>query len=354
MLGDINLPAIFTTGLLAGGISCMAVQGGLLVTTIASRKSVHIKDVSRSEISFLKRLIQKGDFFPILSFLVAKLAAYTILGAILGFLGQRMQLTLPLRVSVQITVGIFMLGIALNMLGVHPIFRYFVIQPPRFLTKYIRNQSKRGDLYSPAILGAFTIFIPCGVTQAMMALAVGAANPILGALIMFAFILGTTPLFFILGYLTMKIGDVMKSGFNRFASVIIVLFAILTLNSAIALTGSLWTLENAWNNFYCFVGFCKEDFSTVFSPVTEQTITFSENGYFPNKFTVKSGTRVTLNLKNQGGGGCVQAFTIPTLNIQKIVPVGKSEILTFTAPNKPGKISFMCSMGMYSGVIEVI
>lgn len=68
----------------------------------------------------------------------------------------------------QTVAVIFMVGTALNMLNVHPIFRYFIIPPPRFITRKIRNQSKSQDVFAPALLGAFTVFIPCGATQAMM------------------------------------------------------------------------------------------------------------------------------------------------------------------------------------------
>jgi heme/copper-type cytochrome/quinol oxidase subunit 2 len=50
----------------------------------------------------------------------------------------------------------------------------------------------------------------------------------------------------------------------------------------------------------------------------------------------------------------MQAFTIPSLNLQKIVGPGKTDSFTFTAPAKPGNIAFMCSMGMYVGTIRVI
>lgn len=77
----------------------------------------------------------------------------------------------------QVFVAIFMIGTALNILNVHPIFRYFVIQPPKFLTRLVRNQSKSKSLFAPTLLGAFTVLIPCGTTQAMMALAIGYGNP---------------------------------------------------------------------------------------------------------------------------------------------------------------------------------
>jgi sulfite exporter TauE/SafE len=119
--------------------------------------------------------------------------AYTILGFLLGWLGSLVQLSLSAKVIMQFAVGIFMIGTALNILNVHPIFRYFAIQPPKFLARLVRKQSKRADLFAPVLLGAFTIFIPCGTTQAMMALAIGSGSPILGAATLFALFLFLQP-----------------------------------------------------------------------------------------------------------------------------------------------------------------
>ena len=120
---------------------------------------------------------------------------------LLGWLGSLFTLSLSAMGIITIVVGVFMIGTALNMLNVHPIFRYFVIQPPRFLTRFVRKQSKSSDLFAPAIVGSLTVFIPCGTTQAMMALAIASANPWLGTLIMFSFVLGTSPVFLLSGTL---------------------------------------------------------------------------------------------------------------------------------------------------------
>lgn len=186
-----DLLPIFLTGLLTGGLTCLAVQGGLLATTIAQRHEEKLKDEVR----------QTGKALPILSFLGAKLIAYTLLGFLLGMVGSVAQLSLTAKMIMQVTVVIFMLGTAGNLLNLHPIFRYFIIQPPRFLTRLVRKESKSKNIFAPAILGAFTIFIPCGTTQAMMALAIASGNPWGGAAILFAFVLGTSPLFFILDIL---------------------------------------------------------------------------------------------------------------------------------------------------------
>ena len=356
-----NLVTIFFTGLFAGALSCLAVQGGLLATSIAQREEEKLtlrlrsgrEDKIRSASSG-----QSGNAFPILSFLVAKLAAYTMLGFLLGWFGSLFQLSLTANVVLQLAVGIFMIGTALNLLNVHPMFRYFIIQPPRILTRMVRNQSKSSDFFGPAILGAFTVFIPCGTTQAMMALAIASGNPLSGAAILFAFVLGTSPLFFILGLLATRLGEAMQKQFMKVAAYALILLAVFNLNNAIALTGSNLTLENSWTSFYCTFTFCDGDFAHVAqaaAAVTDATITINNDGYTPNNLTVKAGSQVTLRIVNNGGGGCTQALTIPKLNIQKIVRIGNSDSVTFTAPNEPGtQFAFMCSMGMYRGVINVI
>jgi sulfite exporter TauE/SafE len=194
-----NLWVIFITGLTVGGLTCLAVQGGLLASIIAAREEDQLEKEKRNKrgatVSFHTQTV-----WPTLVFLGSKLVAYTILGFILGAFGGVLNISPTVQIWMQFVAGLYMIAIALNLLNVHPIFRYAVIQPPRFLTRMVRNQSKSKDLFAPAFLGALTIFIPCGTTLAMEALAISSANAFLGAAIMAAFVLGTTPLFFGVGW----------------------------------------------------------------------------------------------------------------------------------------------------------
>jgi len=171
-----NFWLAFITGLTTGGLSCFAVQGGLLTSAIVGRK-------------------EKG----ILMFLVAKLIAYSILGFILGFLGSEIRISTNFQGTLQLFVGIYMLATALRLLDIHPIFRYLVIQPPKAFFKLIRKSSETKSFFTPAILGFLTVLIPCGITQAMMILAIGTGSPLWAAGIMFFFVLGTSPVFFLIG-----------------------------------------------------------------------------------------------------------------------------------------------------------
>jgi uncharacterized protein len=344
-----NLIPIFLTGLLTGGLTCMAVQGGLLAATLAQREEERLKNNLKSG----------GNALPIIAFLVAKLTAYTLLGFLLGSLGSIFQLSIFFKVVMQIAVGVFMLGTALNILNVHPIFRYFVIQPPKFLTRLVRKQSKSQDVFAPAILGSLTIFIPCGTTQAMMALAIASGSPIIGASILFAFILGTSPVFFVLGFFAAKLGDIFQQKFMRLAAFAIIILAIFNINNAIALSGSNLTLGNIGKNIWCVFTVCESTGAGVTGTSEAEinnnpTITIVALGYTPNTINVKAGAQIKLKIVNTTGTSCVQAFTIPSLGLQKVVPPGTSNELDFTAPSTPGQIPFMCSMGMYRGVINVL
>ena len=336
---NINLWAIFLTGLLTGGLSCLAVQGGLLAATLAQRQEDTLKEKTK----------QSGNVLPILSFLISKLVAYTILGFLLGFFGSLFQLSLIAQIVMQLVVVIFMVGTALSILNVHPIFRYFIIQPPKSLTRIVRNQSKSKSLFAPALLGAFTVFIPCGVTQAMMALAIGSANPFLGSAILFAFVLGTSPLFFILGYFASRLGESLRQKFMRVAAFAIIILAVFNLNNVLALSGSSWTIDTLFGQNSNL-----ENKSKNSSPQESVVINILEAGYSPNVVTVKAGKKVSFEIKNDGVYTCASAFTIPAFNYQKVVQEGETETVTLKMPDKPTQIPFMCSMGMYRGVINVI
>jgi len=345
-----EITSIFITGLFAGGLTCLAVQGGLLASSIAQQEENKLEEEAK----------RFGHLLPVISFLVTRLIAYTLLGFLLGSIGTVFQLSLSARVFLQFVAVVFMVGTALNLLQVHPIFRYFVIQPPKFLTRLVKNQSRSKAVFGPALLGAMTVLIPCGATQAMMAYAISTGSSLAGATTMFVFILGTSPLFFLLGYAARKLGNSVSGTFNKIAAAAIMLIAFYNLNGALALSGSNFTLENVLTNITCTISFCDRSrvagATTASDTVKEATIFITQNGYRtqPETVNIKAGSKVKFNIVNQGGGGCSQSLTIPKMNLQRVVPIGQSDTIEFTAPTTPGPLAFMCSMGMFKGNINVI
>src|SRR3990172_7017577 len=247
----INFWTIFLTGLFTGGLTCLAVQGGLLAATIAQQEEEKLKEKTKLT----------GNALPVTAFLVAKLIAYTGFGFFLGWFGSFFQISLAFHVS-----------------------------------------------------------------------------------ILFAFVIGTSPLFFTLGYFAMKLGDSLQQKFMKLAAYSLILLAIFNLNGAIALTGSSFTFENIGSNFWCYLTSCKGN--TLGAAVTEAVIEFNAGYYNPSLITVKTNSEVKLNLVNKDGSSCMQCFVIPSLGILRMVQYGTSDIVEFTAPKEVGRLTFMCGMGM--------
>lgn len=336
-----DLWIIFLTGLTVGGLTCLAVQGGLLASVIAAREEEEIeKDVNR-----------KSTVLPTLAFLSAKLIAYTILGFILGAFGGAIGISQTAQIIMQFVAGLYMVAVALNLLNIHPIFRYVVIQPPRFLIRRVKDQSRSGELFAPAFLGAMTIFIPCGTTLAMEALAISSSNALLGAAIMATFILGTTPLFFGVGWLTSVLGDNFRTKFLRIAAAAVIYLGITSMHGALVASGYPIQIDLGGNNDLL----AQNNLSgvEVINGVQNVNINITSRGYTPNAITVKKNQPVKLHLTSSGAYSCASAFRIPSLGVVKNLQPNGSDWVEFT-PQSAGRIDFTCSMGMYSGVIEVI
>lgn len=341
-----DLGVIFITGLTVGGLTCLAVQGGLLASVIAAKEE--------SEVA--RKINTRNVLFPTLAFLTAKLIAYTLLGFLLGAFGSLIGISQSVQIAMQFLAGVYMIFVALNLLNIHPIFRYALIQPPRFLAKLVRNQSKSKDLFAPLLLGAMTIFIPCGTTLAMEALAISSGSAVKGAAVLFTFILGTSPLFLGLGTLTSFLGDNFRTKFLKLAAVAVLYLGITSINGSLVAAGSPLTLQSLAQNFPITINSNSQTISeTTETPTISQTININitSRGYSPNQFTVKQGQPVQLNLTSKDAYSCASAFRIPSLKIAKNLQPNEKAEIKFTPENK-GKITFTCSMGMYSGVINVI
>lgn len=342
-----NLWIIFLTGLTVGGLTCLAVQGGLLASVIASREEEDLESGNA----------KKPSLWPITAFLAAKFVAYTFLGFLLGLFGQALSLSDNTRAIMQLLAGVYMVLVALNLLEVHPIFRYVILQPPKFLTRKIRNQSRSKDIFAPALLGAMTVFIPCGTTLAMEALAISTGNPLWGALVMGVFVLATTPMFFGLGVLTAKLGDLFRKKFLKIAAIAVIYLGVTSINGSLILLDAPITLEKLAQASPIQVNLTGEEETaytgTIVDGIQSYDINITSAGYSPNYLQVKKDEKVRLNLHSSDVYSCALAFRIPSLGIVKNLKPTGDDSVEFT-PIKSGRITFACSMGMYSGIIEVI
>src|SRR6266508_2246559 len=346
----------FVTGITTGGLSCLAIQGGLLASSLAHQiEQDYLENAAHKRKRGSKQLPKprSNSALPISLFLIAKLVAYTLLGALLGWLGSYLTLSPATRAILMILIGVFMLGNALRMFNVHPIFRYFSIEPPKFITRYIRRTAKGTDTVTPLFLGALTVFIPCGVTQAMMAAALGTSSMAMGAVLMFAFALGTSAVFFIVAYLTTELGSRLEKLFMRFVAVVVLILGLVTINGGLNVLGSQLSFQNLTRNLLPSNSGSAPVAQAAGSSFAEgDVVLYVQNeGYFPQTISAPAGKNFTLNLVTNQTYSCARDFVIPSLDYYELLPDTGTVQVNIPAQEKGNTLFFTCSMGMYTGQI---
>ena len=252
-----------------------------------------------------------------------------------------------------IAIGVFMVGNALRMFNVHPIFRYFSFEPPKFITRYIRRTAKGTDNLTPLFLGFLTVFIPCGVTQAMMAAALGTGSALMGAALMFAFTLGTSPVFFVIAYLTTELGSRMEKYFMQFVAAVVLVLGLVTVNGGLNILGSPFSAQNMTRGLFPSAEASASETGVTTPGVAngELLLQVENNGYFPQTLKAPAGQAVTLNLVTNKTYSCSRDFVIPGLDFYQLLPDTGTVQVSIPAQAEGSKLYFTCSMGMYTGQI---
>lgn len=342
-LAAVDLIAVLLTGLLAGGVSCAAVQGGLLAGLISRQRA-------KSEPGAAPMRQLADDLAPVGGFLLGKLVSHTALGALLGALGSVVQLSIGVRITVQLAAGALIIAFGLGQLGV-PGFRRIVIEPPLSWMRIVRNRTRSQAALAPALLGVATVLIPCGVTLSAEALALASGSAINGAAIMAVFVIGTSPLFALLGYAARKAATAWRGRLALATGIIVVVLGLYTFNGGLELAGS----PLAASRVAKAISRPAEADSSASIADGRQVIeiTARTGEYSPDTVKATAGQPTTLVVKSDNAQGCVRSFTIPSLNVDKILPV-RGETRIDLGVLKAGELPFACGMGMYTGTITVV
>ncbi len=169
------LPMFLVFGLLAGFSSCAALIGGIILSMSKQWAEIHSKDKS----TFYK-------LEPHILFNVGRLVSYAAFGAILGSIGSFFKFSTTFLSVLVILVSVIMFFLALQMLGLK-YFQKFQITTPKFITRYIADESNFQGRYMPFLMGAATFFLPCGFTITAQGLALTSGSIWQGSLIMLFF-----------------------------------------------------------------------------------------------------------------------------------------------------------------------
>ncbi|QQM47418.1 urease accessory protein UreH domain-containing protein [Streptomyces liliifuscus] len=347
------------TGLLAGGASCAAVQGGLLAGAVGRRTTPHGSPAPRPARGATTRQQATEPLAPVGAFLAGKLLSHTLLGALLGIFGAALQPSPRTRAVLLIAAALVMLLFALDLMGVKAVAR-LVPRPPAAFGQLVRRKSKSGAKLAPALLGFATVLIPCGVTLSVELVAITSGSAVAGAAVMAGFVLGTAPLFAVLGYVFRQAGQAFSGRLGIVTGLVVLTVALWTAVSGLQAGGWYTTVDTTTPAAAAEPQpgtSAKPNAPALQGPVTldaagKQTIVLTVTDFYePTAFTARAGAPTTLILRGKDSGGCARAFTIPELGVQEIAK-RDGDIRIDLGTRKPGKLLFSCAMGMQGGAID--
>ena len=312
-------------GLMAGVSSCAALVGGMVLS--------------------LTKQWGGGAKAQIL-FNGGRLLAYVVAGLILGTVGKAVGISVTFSSILVFGVALLMLIMGLQMLGVK-VAQRVTIGLPKGISKMISGDGWAKKDHVPAIIGALTVFLPCGFTITTAGLAVTSGDPITGMLMMLMFALGTVPMLLLIGLSSMKILEKphWSDTFLKIAGIVVLFLAVFNINS------QLIVLDWGGINLQARARTGKELTTSNGKQVIKMKA--SASGYTPNYFKIKAGIPVRWEIEDIGTGGCTNAVISKGLfeGEIKLTP-GKTSVKEFTA-KESGIYRFSCWMGMVSGTIEV-
>ncbi|OGZ20386.1 MAG: hypothetical protein A2494_02470 [Candidatus Lloydbacteria bacterium RIFOXYC12_FULL_46_25] len=226
--GDgVSYGTAFMIGIVASLSTCMAVVGGLVLSMSAT-------------------FAREGDKIrPQVLFHVGRLAAFFFLGGVIGSLGAVFQLSTVATFVLSVLIGVVMLVMGINLLGVFRGARRFQIGMPQFISKHALGVSKLNHTLTPLLVGIVTFFLPCGFTQSMQLYTLGAGDFLSGGLTMFVFALGTLPVLSLVSFSSLAIHENKNAGvFFKTAGLIVIMFALFNLANSLAVIGIIPPLFN--------------------------------------------------------------------------------------------------------------
>ena len=173
---------------------------------------------------------------------------------------------------------------------------------------------------------------------------------------MAVFVIGTSPLFTLIGYAAHKAATAWRGRLAAATGLIVVALGLYTLNGGLTLVGSPLAARNLSETIGLSRAAATPDESTVTVDAKgRQTavVTVRSGSYSPANIEVKPGVATTLVFRSEGAQGCVRAVVLPALNQQVILPE-KGDTPVDLGVLRSGRLEYSCAMGMYTGAITIV
>ncbi len=270
-----------------------------------------------------------GNTKPHLLFHLGRFGAFFIFGGVLGVVGSLFNFMDNMNLILTTVVSVVMLYMGLHTLRIVPSITKFGFHLPKSLSRKFHSAG------TPLLIGLFTFFLPCGFTQSAQLAAAISGGFVSGALIMVAFALGTFPVLLGIGLGSTYTKGLKSDLGGKFIGVLIVIFAFYSFNNVLIPSSG----EGASQ-----VEISEDGYQEVHMTV--------DYGFVPDEFTIKKDVPVKWIINGENISGCVSSIVVPDLDLSFKLKEGE-QVIEFT-PTEAGNIYFSCSMGMVSGIFNVI
>lgn len=269
---------------------------------------------------------------------IGRILAYTVIGGLVGGIGSVMSVTPAIQGIIAMIASAFMIIMGLNMLQIFPSLRRFNLKIPRKLRQSVYRVKK---VNHPFIIGMLNGMMPCGPLQAMQLYALSTGDPIQGALAMFVFALGTTPLMFSFGALSALMTKKFTQKMMTVSAVLIVILGIGMFQTGLGLAGISGLTSGQ-----------PQTVAQIENGVQYVDINVTSRSY--EEVTLQAGVAAQLTFKvaAEDLNGCNQTIIIPAYGIEIKLQPGDN-IIEFT-PMEKGNIAYSCWMAMIRSTIHVI
>ena len=330
---------VFVIGLLAAASSCIAVSGGLLLSSAATynRRYGSLDGMTRMT--------------PVLMFVAGRTLSYAFFGGLIAALGKVLSPSPLVTGAIIALAATYMLIMGLDMLKIAPSWLK-AIQPrlPKFIARRIVDAEGREHPGMPFAMGALTFFIPCGFTQALQVYALTVGSFAQGGMILAAFALGTAPSLLALGWASTSLKGAAGERFFRFAGALVVVLGLWNLQNGMTAMG----YPLAFPDFGAAPAVAADDPNVrVVDGVQVIRMRLGVNpAYKPSdSYVIKAGLPVRMEIEGVGTG-CRGVLTVPKARAS-VALTQRLNVLEFT-PKKPGDYVFSCAMGMFPGIMKAI
>jgi sulfite exporter TauE/SafE/plastocyanin domain-containing protein len=297
--------------------------------------------------------------FPSILYNAGRVISYTIAGIIVGALGSVISVPGRFQGLVQLVAGLFMVIMGINMLGIFPFLRRFNLHLPKIFAKKIGDQTGNKN---PLFVGLLNGLMPCGPLQAMQLYALSTGSPFVGGVSMFLFSVGTVPLMFGLGALSSFLSNTTKGpAFTRrvmqVGAILITVMGMTMFSYGLSLSGFSFNVIDRAMAAVIPVASKAGGTGDAFTPVIEngvQVVNSNLSGGRYPAITVQQGIPVKwmINAPEGSINGCNNRMIIREYSIEHRFKPGEN-IIEFT-PERTGKFSYSCWMGMIRSSITVV